>query len=62
MTPTGAAIAAAVGREKLPASCRIVKTGMGAGKNFDHANVLRAMLLETNERRMTTRPGCWRPM
>ena len=51
VTPTGAAIAAAVRtREKLPASCRIVKTGMGAGKkDFDHANVLRAMLLETNE-------------
>lgn len=49
VTPTGAAIAAAVRtREKLPAACRIVKTGMGAGKkDFDHANVLRAMLLET---------------
>ena len=51
VTPTGAAIAAAVRtREKLPASCRIVKTGMGAGKkDFAHANVLRAMLLETDE-------------
>ena len=51
VTPTGAAIAAAVRtREKLPAACRIVKTGMGAGKkDFAHANVLRAMLLETNE-------------
>lgn len=51
VTPTGAAIAAAVRtREKLPSSCRIVKTGMGAGKkDFDHANVLRAMILETAE-------------
>lgn len=49
VTPTGAAIAAALRtREKLPSSCRIVKTGMGAGKkDFDHANVLRAMILET---------------
>ena len=51
VTPTGAAIAAAVRtRDKLPDSCKIIKTGMGAGKkDFAHANVLRAMLLETEE-------------
>lgn len=48
VTPTGAAIAAALRtREELPASCRILKTGLGAGKkNFEHANILRAMILE----------------
>ena len=51
MTPTGAAIAAAVKTmDRLPASCRIVKTGMGAGKkDFKQANVLRAMILEIEE-------------
>lgn len=51
VTPTGAAIAAAVRTmDRLPASCRIVKTGMGAGKkDFKQANVLRAMILETEE-------------
>lgn len=48
VTPTGAAIAAALRtREELPGSCRILKTGLGAGKkNFEHANILRAMILE----------------
>ena len=48
VTPTGAAIAAALRtREELPGSCRIIKTGLGAGKkNFEHANILRAMILE----------------
>lgn len=51
VTPTGAAIAAAVRTmDRLPSSCRIVKTGMGAGKkDFKQANVLRAMILETEE-------------
>ncbi|WP_320957850.1 nickel pincer cofactor biosynthesis protein LarC [Enterocloster asparagiformis] len=51
VTPTGAAIAAAVKTmDRLPASCRIVKTGMGAGKkDFKQANVLRATILETEE-------------
>ena len=50
VTPTGAAIAAALRtRDRLPASCRLLKTGMGAGnKVFKQANVLRAMLLETS--------------
>lgn len=48
VTPTGAAIAAALRtRKKLPANCRLRKIGMGAGnKVFHQANVLRAMLLE----------------
>lgn len=51
VTPTGAAIAAALKtRDRLPESCRIVKTGMGAGKrDFGRPNVLRAMILETVE-------------
>ena len=52
VTPTGAAIAAAIRtEEKLPAACRIRKIGLGAGnKDFPHANVLRAMILEEEER------------
>jgi len=48
VTPTGAAIAAALGtKRQLPASCHLVKVGMGAGnKVFRQANVLRAMILE----------------
>ncbi len=50
VTPTGAAIAAALRtREDLPESCRLLKTGMGAGNRvYKQANVLRAMLLETD--------------
>ena len=49
VTPTGAAIAAALRtKENLPESCQLVKTGMGAGNRvYKQANVLRAMLLET---------------
>lgn len=48
VTPTGAAIAAALRtRANLPDSCRILKIGMGAGSRvFRQANVLRAMLME----------------
>lgn len=48
VTPTGAAIAAALRtRKELPAGCKVRKIGMGAGnKDFRQANVLRAMLLE----------------
>ena len=51
VTPTGAAIAAALRtRDELPDSCRLLRVGMGAGnKVFRQANVLRAMLLETGE-------------
>lgn len=51
VTPTGAAIAAALRtRKELPEHCRLLKIGMGAGnKEFQQANVLRAMLLETAE-------------
>lgn len=48
VTPTGAAIAAALHTGgRIPDSCRLLKIGMGAGnKEFKQANVLRAMLLE----------------
>ena len=51
VTPTGAAIAAALRtKDRLPFSCRLLKVGMGAGnKVFKQANVLRAMLLETSQ-------------
>lgn len=51
VTPTGAAIAAALGtRKNLPSSFQILKTGIGAGKkDFKQANVLRAMLLLEEE-------------
>lgn len=51
VTPTGAAIAAALRtKDRLPASCRLLKIGMGAGnKVFKQANVLWAMLLENSQ-------------
>lgn len=53
VTPTGAAIAAALRTsDRLPDSCRLIRIGMGVGnKVFRQANVLRAMLLETAEDR-----------
>lgn len=51
VTPTGAAIAAALGTgASMPKNYRIVKIGIGAGnKDFDHANILRAMIIEEEE-------------
>lgn len=48
VTPTGAAIAAALKtRDMLPSRYRVLKTGLGAGKkDFQSANVLRAMMIE----------------
>lgn len=48
VTPTGAAIAAAIRTKKsLPEQYTIQKIGMGAGKkDFDWANVLRAFMIE----------------
>lgn len=48
VTPTGAAIAAAIQTgEKLPERFRILKTGMGAGKRtYERPGILRAMLIE----------------
>lgn len=64
ITPTGAAIAAALQEygEKAPNSTRpqgrLVGTGTGAGKkNFPHANVLRAMLFEESEEASASVPG-----
>lgn len=49
VTPTGAGIVAALsGENQLPDSFVIEKIGIGAGKkDFPHANVLRAMILNT---------------
>ena len=51
VTPTGAAIAAAVKTDKtLPKEFKIVKTGLGAGKrNYEKPSILRAFLIEFNE-------------
>lgn len=48
VTPTGAAIVAAVRTsDRLPARYRIVKTGLGAGKrDYGRTSILRAMLIE----------------
>lgn len=48
VTPTGAALAAALrSRPALPADYRILAAGVGSGKkDFRHANILRAYLLE----------------
>ena len=51
VTPTGAAIAAAVRTdETLPKEFKITKTGFGAGKrNYEKPSILRAFLIEFNE-------------
>ncbi|WP_461811105.1 nickel pincer cofactor biosynthesis protein LarC [Faecalimonas sp.] len=51
VTPTGAAIAAAIRTEtKLPENFRILRTGVGAGKrNYERPSILRAMLIEEQE-------------
>ncbi len=51
VTPTGAAIAAAVRTSgKLPDKYRLIKTGLGAGKrDYGRTSVLRAMLIEADK-------------
>lgn len=52
VTPTGAAIAAALcTSHSLPASFTVVKTGLGAGKRdyTERTNILRAILIDTGE-------------
>ena len=54
VTPTGAAILAALGSgEELPGCFTVEKIGLGAGKkDFDHANVLRVMLIEPGKKKL----------
>lgn len=56
VTPTGAAIVAAVKTDdKLPEAFTIVKTGMGAGKrSYERPSILRAMLIRGEESRKDT--------
>lgn len=56
VTPTGAAIVAAIKTEDtLPESFTIVKTGMGAGKrSYERPGILRAMLIRGEESRRDT--------
>lgn len=50
ITPTGAAIAAALRNCELPKQFLIEKIGIGSGeKDFPHANVLRTMILQEQE-------------
>ena len=51
VTPTGAAIAAAVRTdETLPKEFKITRTGLGAGKrNYEKPSILRAFLIEVSE-------------
>lgn len=51
VTPTGAAIAAAIRtEEKLPSVFSVVRTGIGAGKReYEKASILRVMILEVEE-------------
>jgi len=50
ITPTGAAIAAAMRNRELPEKFTIEKIGTGSGeKDFPHANILRAMILQETE-------------
>ncbi len=51
VTPTGAAIAAAVGTGKeLPERFTVLKTGMGGGKRtYERPSILRAMLIQAQE-------------
>ena len=51
VTPTGAAIVAAIATEDvLPAHFHIRKTGMGAGKRaYESPSILRAMVIETDD-------------
>ncbi|MDY3918376.1 MAG: nickel pincer cofactor biosynthesis protein LarC [Candidatus Limivivens sp.] len=64
VTPTGAAIAAAIRTlDNLPAAFTVEKIGIGAGKkDFPHANILRAMIIRESGRgngagRTGERPG-----
>lgn len=52
VTPTGAAIVAALSSSKrLPEAFTIKKIGMGAGKrNYERPSILRAMIIETEDR------------
>lgn len=54
VTPTGAAILAALGSgEELPGCFTVEKIGLGAGKkDFDYANVLRVMLIEPGKKKL----------
>lgn len=55
ITPTGAAIAAAVRNREVPSRFTIEKIGIGSGeKDFPHANILRAMILREKENHQVT--------
>ena len=51
VTPTGAAIAAAIRTsDQLPENFNIIKTGIGAGKrNYERPSLIRAMIIEEKE-------------
>ncbi|RKI41983.1 nickel pincer cofactor biosynthesis protein LarC [bacterium D16-51] len=59
VTPTGAAIAAAVRtKDRLPQQYQVLSTGMGAGKrNYARSSILRGMLLKEQESVQTEGDG-----
>ncbi len=59
VTPTGAAIVAAICTEnRLPETYRVERVGLGGGKrNYERPSILRAMLIEPEERRMVPKDG-----
>lgn len=62
VTPTGAAIAAALKtKDSLPKYYKIIQTGIGAGKkNFERANILRTYLIEENSpSQLGTKDDVW---
>ncbi len=62
VTPTGAAIAAAIGTsERLPERFSVRKIGMGAGKrNYERPSILRAMLIDAENASDTERDQIWK--
>ncbi len=53
ITPTGIAIAAALQNVELPEEFSITKVGVGTGqKDFEHANILRVMQLDTGKKKV----------
>lgn len=58
ITPTGAAIAAVLRNCVMPEQFTVERIGIGSGeKDFPHANILRAMILQENGGEQANNPG-----
>ncbi len=62
VTPTGAAIAAAIGTQpQLPEQYRILATGIGTGKRaYNPPSMVRALLVEDVHKDVDQRPALWK--